>query len=66
MEHGPKKCDAPTVQKLDLQDAVVQAIQEVLSGKDAFLAVLEKNIRKVLESESEERIAEIDCRLEEL
>ena len=44
---------------------VVKAIQEVLGGKDAFLLVLEKNIREMLESESEEQIAEIDHRLEE-
>ena len=66
MEHGPKKCDAPTIQESDLQDAVVKAIQEVLGGKDVFLTVLEKNIKEVLESESGEQIAEIDRRLGEL
>lgn len=66
VEHGPKKCDAPTIQESNLQDVVVKAIQEVLGGKDVFLPVLEKNIREVLESESGEWIAEIDCRLEEL
>ena len=66
MEHGPKKCDAPTIQESDLQDAVVKAVQKVLGGKDVFLPVLEKNIREVLESESWEQIAEIDRRLKEL
>lgn len=66
VEHGPKKCDAPTIQESDLQDAVVKAVQEVLGGKDVFLPVLEKNIRKVLESESGEQIAEIDRKLKEL
>ena len=66
VEHGPKKCDAPTIQESNLQDAVVKAIQEVLGGKDVFLPVLEKNIREVLESESGEQIAEIDRRLGEL
>ena len=66
MEHGPKKCDAPTIQESDLQDAVIKAIQKVLGGKDVFLPVLEKNIREVLESESGEQIAEIDRRLGEL
>lgn len=66
VEHGPKKCDAPTIQESDLQDAVVKAIQEVLGGKDVFLTVLEKNIREVLESESGEQIEKIDCRLKEL
>ena len=66
MEHGPKKCDAPTIQESDLQDAVVKAIQEVFGRKDVFLPVLEKNIREVLESESGEQIAEIDRKLKEL
>ena len=66
VEHGPKKCDAPTIQETNLQDAVVKAIQEVLCGKDVFLSVLEENIREVLESESGEQIVEIDHRLEEL
>ena len=66
VEHGPKKCDAPTIQESDLQDAVGKAVQEVLGGKDVFLPVLEKNIREVLESESGEQIAEIDRRLKEL
>ncbi len=66
MEHGPKKCDASTIQESDLQNAVVKAVQEVMGGKDVFLPVLEKNIREVLESESGEQIAEIDRRLGEL
>lgn len=66
VEHGPNKCDAPTIQESDLQDAVVKAVQEVLGGKDVFLPVLEKNIREVLESERGEQIAEIDRRLGEL
>lgn len=45
---------------------MVKAIQEVFDRKEVFLPVLEKNIKEVLESESGEQIAEIDCRLEEL
>lgn len=66
MEHGPEKCDVTTIQKSDLQDAVVKAIQKVFGRKDVFLPVLEKDIREVLESESGEQIAEIDRRLGEL
>ena len=66
MEHGPKKCDASTIQESDLQDAVVKAIQEVFGRKDVFLPILEKNIREVLKSESGEQIAEIDRKLKEL
>lgn len=56
MEHGPEKCDAPTIQESDLQDVVVKAVQAVLGRKDAYLPVLEGNIREVLESESGEQI----------
>lgn len=66
VEHGPKKCDAPTIQESDLQDAVVKAIQKVWDGKDVFLSVLEDNIKAVLENGSREQIVEIDRRLEEL
>ena len=66
VEHGPKKCDAPTIQESDLQNAVVKVVQEVMGGKDVFLPVLEKNIREVLEGESGEQIAEIDHKLKEL
>lgn len=66
MKHGLKKCDVPTIQESDLQDALVNAIQEVLGGKDAFLSVLKENIRGVLGSENREQIAEVDRRLEEL
>ncbi len=66
VEYGPKKCDAPTIQESDLQDAVVKAIQKVWDGKDVFLSVLEENIKAVLENGSREQIVEIDRRLEEL
>lgn len=48
MEHGPKQCDAPTIQESELQDAVVKEVKEVWGGKDAYLLVLEGNIREVL------------------
>lgn len=66
VEHESKKCDAPTIQESNLQDAVVKAVQEVLGGKDVFLPVLEENIREVLKSGSGEQIAEIDRKLKEL
>lgn len=65
MEHRSKKRNAPTIQKSDLQGEVVKAIHKVLGGKDVFLAVLEKNIKMMLESGRGEQIVEIDRRLEE-
>lgn len=65
MEHGPKACDAPTVQKTDLQNAVAKAINEVLDGKEVFLPILKENIEAVIGGGVDDEIAEIDRRLAE-
>ncbi|MBW4847904.1 MAG: zinc ribbon domain-containing protein [Lachnospiraceae bacterium] len=66
VEHGPGKCDAPTIQESDLQNAVVKAVNEVLGGRATFLPVLKENIMVVLESENVSEVEEINHRLEEL
>lgn len=66
VEHGPGKCDAPTNQESDLQNAVVKAVNEVLGGRATFLPVLKENIMVVLESENVSEVEEINHRLEEL
>ncbi len=65
MEHGPKACDAPTIQESDLQNAVAKAINEVLGGKEVFLPILEENIEAVIGCGVDDEIAEIDRRLAE-
>ena len=65
VEHGPKACDAPTLQESDLQNAVARAINEVLGGKEVFLPILEENIEAVIGCGVDDEIAEIDCRLAE-
>lgn len=65
VEHGPKACDAPTIQESDLQNAVARAINEVLGGKEVFLPILEKNIEAVIGGSVDDEIAEIDRRLAE-
>ncbi len=40
MEHGPGRCDAPTVQEMELQEAVIKAINMALVGKDDMLIAL--------------------------
>jgi len=62
VEHGPKVCDAPTIQESDLQNAVARAINRVLGGREGFL---EENIEVVIGCGVDDEIAEIDCRLEE-
>ena len=65
VEHGPKACDAPTIQESDLQNAVAKAINDVLGGKEVFLPVLEENIEAVIGESVDDEIAEIDRRLAE-
>ena len=66
MEHGPSKCDAPTILETDLQNAVVKAINFVLGDRDRMLNALQENIETVLQQEDEIAVADIDTRLEEL
>ena len=65
VEHGPKACDAPTIQESDLQDAVARAINGVLGGREVFLPLLEENIEAVIGGGADDEIAEIDRRLAE-
>ena len=66
MEHGFDCCDAPTVQELELQSAVVKAINMALGGKDDMFAVLEANIAMVIALEDETSVESIDAKLDEL
>ena len=65
VEHGPKCCDAPTVQETELQDVVMQAINTAYHSRDVVLEQLQQNIDTVL-SESETPAENVDGRLEEL
>ena len=66
VEHGPSKCDAPTILESELQAAVVKAINLVLGDRDRMLRVLQENIETVLGQENESEIVGIDIQLEEL
>lgn len=66
MEHGPKGCDAPTIQESVLQNGVAKAINEVFGNSSTFLPILEENMQAVIGNDVESRLAEIDGRLKEL
>ena len=66
VEHGPERCDAPTVQEKELQEAVIKAINIALGGKDDMLVALEQNIASVLALEDESSMESINAKLEEL
>lgn len=66
MEHGPGKCDAPTIQESDLQEAVVKAINLALGNRDSMMTVLQENIEAVIRQEDETSAEGINAKLEEL
>lgn len=66
VEHGPERCDGPTVQEKELQEAVIKAINMALGGKDDMLVALEQNIASVLVLEDEGSMESINVKLEEL
>lgn len=66
MEHGPKKCDAPTIQESELQEAVIKAINMVLGNRDSMMAALQENVETVIRREDESSVEGIEAKLEEL
>jgi site-specific DNA recombinase len=66
LENTGLYCDARTVLESELQRVAVEAINQVLAGKDEFLATLEQNIATVLSAENQTALAEIEYRLTEL
>lgn len=59
-------CDAATVKKTKLQNAVVMAINKALGDKDDMRAALEENIAMVFALEDEGSIESINAILEEV
>lgn len=66
VEHGPGRCDAPTIQESDLQAAVVKAINLALGNRDSMMTALQGNIEAVIRQEDETSAEGINARLEEL
>ncbi len=53
-------CQARTIHEEDLQAAVVTAVNDAWSKKDAVIPKLRENILSVLEEDSDARLEEID------
>lgn len=66
MEHGPKECDAPSIQESDLQAVVIEAINLALGNRDSIIATLQKNVETVIRQEDETSSESIDAKLVEL
>mgnify|MGYP002673988140 FL=1 len=54
-------CSARTIHEEDLQAAVVTAVNDAWSRKDAILPELRENIRSVLQEDTDAKLAEIDA-----
>ena len=59
-------CSAPTVNEIDLQKAVVKAINNVLGQENDFQAILERNIATVLNENTSKETDNLDVKLENL
>ncbi|MVX64212.1 recombinase family protein [Clostridium chromiireducens] len=66
VEHGPSKCDAPTIEETDLQNAVVKAINIAIGNRDSMIKALQKNIETVLNQGDETSVENIHAKLESL
>lgn len=66
MEHGPGKCDAPTIQESELQEAVIKAINMALGNRDSMMDALQENAEAVIRQEDESSVEGIEAKLEEL
>lgn len=64
VEHGPSRCDAPTIEETDLQNAVIKAINLALGNRDSMIKALQKNIETVLNQADETSVENIDVKLE--
>lgn len=58
-------CPARTLREEELQAAVVTAINDAFAQQDSVIPVLQENVRAVLESDTEERLAAVEAALKE-
>ena len=59
-------CDADAISEVELQNAVVRAINKTLGGREQFLVQLQNNIEDVLNGDSTATLEYIDQRMAEL
>lgn len=66
VEHGPKACEADTIRKEVLQEAVMTAIKQAITESKTFLPALRENIEAVLDPEGDAELEEIQAELLEV
>ena len=58
--HGPDACEARTIREEDLQEAVVEAINQLISESSELKEIIKENIEKVITGDGTSQIEEID------
>ena len=57
---GPEACEARTIREEDLQEAVVEAINQLISESSKLKEIIKENIEKAITGNGSSRIKEID------
>lgn len=65
VEHGPSACSAPTIPEPELQQATVDAINEILKCSEQVIRILEENIKEVLAHDNTDEVAKINVAIAE-
>ena len=58
--HGPEACEARTIREEDLQEAVVEAINQLISESSELKEIIKENIEKAITGDGSSQIEEID------
>ena len=58
--HGPDACHARTIKEDDLQEAVVKAINQLISESNELKEIIKENIEKAITGDGSGQIEEID------
>lgn len=66
LEEKGSECQSPTILESDLQNGVLKAIKQTITGRGEFLDILMKNISTALGEELDKGTDYIDNKLEEL
>lgn len=58
--HGPEACEARTIKEEDLQEAVIEAINQLITESSELKEIIKENIEKVITGDGSRQIEEID------
>ena len=64
--HGPEACEARTIREEDLQEAVVEAINQLISESSQLKEIIKENIEKAITGDGSRQIEEIDKEMQKV